>query len=77
MSPSLFMLGWMAAVSCLLGTEDRRTVLASVAACLLALAVEAGRLEAGRAEKGRVVVATQALALLAFAARLAAFLLRP
>lgn len=79
MSPSLFILGWMAVVSCSLvntGKTDSVAVLLSVIACLVAMVSEAGSVEAKRTEKSRVDVCLQTVALVAFIARLIVFGLR-
>ncbi len=79
MSPSLFMLGWMALVSCVMGNAgraDAAAVLLSVLTCLAAMVSEAGSVEAGRTGKSRVDVWLQAIALAAFVVRLAVFGLR-
>jgi len=77
MSPSLFVLGWMSIMSCLLGTSDRMPVIASVASCLLAILLEAGSMDAGRTERGKAALAAQLVSLLAFLVRLAAYIFRP
>lgn len=79
MSPSLFILGWMAVISCSMantGRADSATVLLSVIACLAAMVSEGGSVEAKRATKGKVDVWLQTVALLAFLVRLTVFALR-
>jgi len=79
MSPSLFVLGWMAVVSCSLvnaGRADSAAVLLSALTCLAAMVSEAGSVEAKRTEKSRVDVWLQTAALVAFLVRLAVFGLR-
>jgi hypothetical protein len=79
MSPSLFVLGWMAVVSCSLvqtGRADTAAVLLSALTCLVAMMSEAGSVEAERAKKSRVDVWLQGIALAAFVVRLAVFGLR-
>lgn len=74
MSPSLFVLGWMAVVSCSIavtGRAEAASVLLSVVTCFMAIVSEAGSLEAGKAVKGRTDATLQALAALAFLGRLA------
>lgn len=79
MSPSLFVLGWMAVVSCSLvttGRADAASVLLSAMTCFVAIVSEAGSVEANRTKKSRTDVVLQAVAALAFLVRLAVFGLR-
>jgi hypothetical protein len=73
MSPSLFILGWMALVSCVLRTrsgDEAFVVLVSVVASLVAMMSEAGAMESGEPGSSR---ALRLGALVAFLARLVAF----
>ncbi len=79
MSPSLFMLGWMAVVSCSLvqtGRAESAAVLLSALTCLVAMVSEAGSIEAKRTEKSWIDMWLQGVALAAFVLRLAVFGLR-
>jgi len=79
-SPSLFILAWMAIISCMMkpiegmGRLEAAAMVFSIVTSLLAMLSEAGALDAEERDgKSRLDVALQVLALAAFMARLILF----